>query len=111
MGVGSIWGDMKIHTRQVYWWLFGLLLSCHFNLSFAEERYWNRSESKEEVEAVYGEGALHWLYGTKPGLFLNRFVLSRTLPTWLCGAYQSSRVSRREIQPFIQKMNIDMDLF
>lgn len=72
---------------------------------------WNRAELKEETEDVYGGSFLHWIYGTTTGWFLDQLVLSRTFVSQLCGAYQSSSWSAREIEPFIQRFNIHRNEF
>jgi phosphatidylserine decarboxylase len=72
-------------------------------------RYWNRDKRTEETEAVYGEAAVGWLYGTQIGQVLADGVLSRRLPSRLYGAYQASSMSRHKVRPFVEKFKIPMD--
>jgi len=71
--------------------------------------YWNRDKKTEEVEAVYGEAVVGWLYGTSMGRRLADGILSGRLPSQLYGAYQASGVSRHKVKPFIEKFKIPME--
>jgi phosphatidylserine decarboxylase len=71
--------------------------------------FWNRKENREEVEKVYGDVALQWVYGTRPGQVLADQVLSRGFVSQIYGAYQSSKLSRHKIAPFIRNFQIPMD--
>jgi phosphatidylserine decarboxylase len=70
---------------------------------------WNRKESREEVEQVYGDAALKWVYGTRSGQRLADRVLSRGFISQAYGAYQSSSWSAHKIEPFIRTFQIPMD--
>jgi phosphatidylserine decarboxylase len=72
-------------------------------------RYWNREKNAEEVEAVYGEAVVGWLYGTPVGQKLADGILSRPFASRLYGAYQASSASRHKVRPFIHKFQIPMD--
>lgn len=72
-------------------------------------RYWNRDKKAEEVEAVYGEAAVGWLYGTSVGQTLADGFLSRRFPSKVYGAYQASSLSRHKVRPFIEKFKIPME--
>jgi phosphatidylserine decarboxylase len=72
-------------------------------------RYWNREKNDVEVEAVYGEAVVGWLYGSKIGRTLADGVLSKRLPSQLYGAYQASKISRHKIRPFISDFKIAME--
>ena len=74
-------------------------------------RYWNRDTGTEEIELVFGEGAVRWLYDTPIGHKLADWVLSRKLPSVLYGAYQSSGPSRSKIEPFIRNFKIPMEQY
>jgi phosphatidylserine decarboxylase len=71
--------------------------------------YWNRSTATEEVEKVYGDAALKWIYETKTGQELAEQVLSRGFLSKLYGAYQSSGLSKSKVAPFIRQFQIPMD--
>ena len=72
-------------------------------------RFWNRAENREEVEAVYGEQLMQWLYGNPQGRTLADQVLTRHLPSRLYGMYQSSALSKHKIPAFIKSFKISMD--
>jgi len=71
--------------------------------------FWNRKEGREEVEQVYGDSALQWVYGTQPGQWLAEHVLSGALLSRLYGIYQSSRLSEHKISAFVKEFRIPMD--
>jgi len=71
--------------------------------------YWNRKTSQEEVEQVYGDAALRWVYGTKPGQKLADGFLSKAFLSQLYGAYQSSPLSGHKVLPFIKEFRIPME--
>lgn len=70
--------------------------------------YWNRHTRQPEQEQVYGEGALRWMYETRPGRSLGEGVLSRPWVSALYGALQNTRWSARKIAPFIRQFGIPM---
>lgn len=74
-------------------------------------KFWNRKEAREEVEQVYGDVFIRWIYGTRPGQILANAVLSKPPLSQVYGAYQSSRLSRHKIEPFIQDFKIPMQEF
>ncbi len=71
-------------------------------------RYWNRTLGRDEVEQVYGEAMVAWLYGTPVGQRMADWVLSGTTISKLYGAYQSSSLSKHKIEPFIEAFKIPM---
>ncbi|MCM2276478.1 MAG: phosphatidylserine decarboxylase [Oligoflexia bacterium] len=71
-------------------------------------RVWNRAENREDVEQVYGEGLVNWLYGSPSGRHLADHVLSRPFFSAAYGRYQDSRFSRHKILPFIRDFAIPM---
>lgn len=75
-----------------------------------EITYYNRLTGKKEVEKVYGDAFIRFLYcsfaGQKFGnLLTNKFV------SQAYGAYQDLPVSHRKVRPFIDKFQIDIDLY
>lgn len=75
-----------------------------------EIKYFNRMTGKNEIEKVYGDWFIKFLYcsvaGKKVGgLFTNKYFSE------LYGAYQDLPVSHKKVRPFIEKFNIDMDLY
>jgi phosphatidylserine decarboxylase len=74
-------------------------------------RFWNRKKACSETEDVYGDFFLRWVYETQTGQKLADWVLSKAWLSQVYGAYQSSRLSRAQISPFIEKFRIPMDDF
>ncbi len=74
-----------------------------------EIKFYNRVTQKIEIEKVYGDKMIEWLYQSNSGKALSGFV-SSPFASKFYGALQDSKlVSQRKIQPFIQKFNINMD--
>ncbi len=75
-----------------------------------EIKYFNRMTGQTEIEKVYGDKFIKFLYtsiaGQKIGtLFTNKFF-SKTY-----GAFQDLPSSSRKVRPFIEKFNINIDDF
>lgn len=70
---------------------------------------WNRAEKREEVEQVYGDAGVKFLYGTLPGQRLADWLLSSRLPSQAYGAYQASPLSRHKVAPFVKAFRIPME--
>lgn len=73
-------------------------------------RYWNRKTQQWEEEKVYGGVGVRLLYQTPWG---RRFLPWVRTPfwSWLCGVYQSTRWSARQISHFIRDFQIPMEEF
>lgn len=76
-----------------------------------EIRVWNRREKREEIEQVYGDSLIRWVYGSRVGRALAENFLSFKFPSLFYGCYQSSRLSSSKIEPFIRRFNIPMEEF
>lgn len=70
---------------------------------------WNRRTNQIEIEQVYGEAALSWVYGNMLGQWMANRLLSKPPLSQAYGAYQSSRLSQHKIQPFIEAFHIPME--
>lgn len=75
-----------------------------------EIKYYNRMNGQNEIEKVYGDWFIKFLYtsvaGQKiGGLFTNKYFSK------LYGAFQDLPQSHKKVRPFIEKFNIDMDLY
>lgn len=70
--------------------------------------FWNRASQREEVEQVYGDAGVRFLYANSVGQKIADWILSGSLPSKLYGAYQSSPSSKAAIPPFIAKFKIPM---
>src|SRR5271169_1084347 len=72
-------------------------------------QYWNRKTRVVETEQVYGDLGVRLLYENAIGQKIADAVLSHTLPSKLYGFYQSSALSRRKIEPFVEAFKIPMN--
>jgi len=70
---------------------------------------WNRTANREEVERVYGDALVRWLYGTATGQKTADWFLSRKWLSAAYGAYQGSSMSRHKVEPFINDFSIPME--
>ena len=78
--------------------------------------YVDRLTQKQEIEKVYGGGALRFVYGDN---WISRFIgrplgwigSKFALCSHLYGLYQKSSCSARKIKPFIQYFNVDATEF
>jgi phosphatidylserine decarboxylase len=73
-----------------------------------EIKYFNRRKNELEVEKVYGDGAVRWLYDSAPGQFLSNFLIKAPISR-LYGMTQELPVSKNKIAPFIKNFNIPME--
>lgn len=73
-----------------------------------EITYFNRMTGRNEVEKVYGDGFIRFLYvsvaGQKIGRLLTNKYVSKTY-----GALQDLPLSHGKVRPFIEKFNIPID--
>lgn len=73
-----------------------------------EIKFFNRVSGKQEIEKVYGDWFIKFLYtsfaGQKMGgLFTNKYF------SQAYGAFQDLPMSHRKVRPFIEKFNIEID--
>ncbi len=73
--------------------------------------YIDRKTGYLEEEKVFGERALHFLYGNPIGKLLNIFVAKCTLISRLYGWWQNQSWTRKQITPFIDFFGIDSSEF
>ena len=78
-------------------------------MSNAPITYWNRHTQRVETEQVYGEGAIRWIYETKPGQLFGETILSRAWVSALYGSLQDTSWSARKVAPFEQRFGIPMN--
>ncbi len=71
-------------------------------------KFYNRETNKIEIEKVYGDKAVRWLYGSTLGKLLTPLVCSSAISHFY-GLFQSSPTSKRKIKPFIENFHINMD--
>ncbi len=72
-------------------------------------RFWDRKEKREDVEKVYGDSLVRWLYETPMGKGLADRVLSRSWFSKLYGVYQNTPLSSLKIEKFIQDFEIPIE--
>jgi phosphatidylserine decarboxylase len=72
-------------------------------------RYRDRQTGHLITERVPGQTLLHWLYTTTTGQLLFHTLLNRRLCSRLCGWWQQSPWTRRQIRPFVERYRIDLD--
>ena len=69
--------------------------------------YFNRYTGKVEVEQIYGEGFLRWVYGNPLGkLSLEGFVKRALFSKWY-GGRMNAAASRARVAPFIRTYALD----
>ncbi|MCO4794702.1 MAG: phosphatidylserine decarboxylase [Bacteriovoracaceae bacterium] len=73
-----------------------------------EIKYFNRLTGNEEIEKVYGVGAVRWLYQTSLGKILQKLLCTAPISGFY-GVLQDSAFSANKIKPFIKNFNINMD--
>lgn len=71
--------------------------------------YFNREKKQRQEEVIYGDWLVRNLYGTAIGQKVTDLFLTHPLLSKAYGAYQSSFLSKRDIQPFIKAFAIQMD--
>jgi len=73
-------------------------------------KYYNRKNKSYEIEKVAGEKLLNWTYSSPAGMKLLEAILKKRMCSSLYGLYLDRRVSKKKINPFITKFNIDMSI-
>jgi len=74
-------------------------------------KYYNRKESKYEIEKVAGEKYLNWSYSSPSGKGIVELFLKKKLFSKLYGYYCDTKLSSRKIQGFIDDFQIDMSIY
>jgi len=69
--------------------------------------FFNRETGKTETEAIYGEGALRWVYETLLGRVALAVLIRRAFFSKIYGVLMSRPRSRAKIAPFIAQYGID----
>ncbi|MDR2776576.1 MAG: archaetidylserine decarboxylase [Puniceicoccales bacterium] len=73
--------------------------------------FFNRYTNAVEEEKIVGEPWVRWAYSTAVGKLATTLLFKRKLFSILFGKFASSSVSRREIEPFIERYNLKGDSF
>lgn len=69
--------------------------------------FFNRETGAKETEAIYGEGALRWVYETLLGKAALAALIRRAFFSEIYGRLASRPRSREKIAPFIEKFGLD----
>lgn len=70
--------------------------------------FYDRSAGEVTSEPVFASGFLTWSYNTTLGFWLTKLVLRQKCVSKLYGWFYKSRWSRKKIQHFVKKMNVNM---
>lgn len=73
-----------------------------------EIKFFNRVTGKEDVEMVYGDKFIEWLYESTSGKSLSTLICKAPLSKFY-GALQDLPLSQQKVAPFIKKFNIKME--
>lgn len=79
-------------------------------MSSNEIKYFNRRAQQIEIERVYGDGAIKFIYGKGLGQMLAPVVASKTV-SQLYGCYQDWAISGNKVPPFVEKFDIDLSIY
>lgn len=75
-----------------------------------EIQYYNRSKSQMEIEKVYGDKAVKWLYESTMGKAMAE-ILVRPAFSRVYGKIQGASFTKRKVAPFIKNFDIQMQDF
>lgn len=75
-----------------------------------EIQYFNRGSQNVEIEKVYGDGGVKWLYQSFMGRFLSSLLVKAPISI-IYGELQSLAISRFKVPGFIKNFEINMSEF
>ena len=70
--------------------------------------YFNRYTKQKEIEKVYGQKSVAFLYTTKLGQFLEK-IFATKLVSMIYGHFQARPASALKVNNFVKNYNINMD--
>ena len=73
--------------------------------------YWHRAKKTVEVEKIYGERWLRWVYENPIGRLALWLLVRRAIFSWYYGWRMNRRYSTAKVLPFIVDYNLDVDEF
>lgn len=73
-----------------------------------EIKYFNRVTNQNEVEKVYGDKFIKFLYNSSLGQAVGPVLTTRAFSS-IYGAFQDMPASHRKVRPFIEKFNVQID--
>ena len=72
-------------------------------------KYIDRLSGDEKTESVPGDKMMKWLYGSSMGNLALHLLLKRKFVSVLGGWFMNSKFSKKRIEDFVNKFEIDMD--
>lgn len=81
---------------------------CQLGSGILKIQYFNRGSQSLEVEKVYGDGAVKWLYQTPLGKGMSKFLI-RSMVSKAYGVMQGAPWSKSKIPTFVENFSINMD--
>lgn len=72
--------------------------------------YYNRKNKTYEIEQVAGEKIICWTYSSPIGVKLLESIIKKRMCSSLYGWYLDRKVSKKKVNPFIHKFNIDISI-
>ncbi|MFY7994403.1 MAG: phosphatidylserine decarboxylase [Bacteriovoracaceae bacterium] len=72
-----------------------------------EIKYFNRMNGKQEIEKVYGDWFIKFLYTTAVGQKMGGVFTNATFSK-IYGQFQDKSSSAKKVRPFVEKFNLDM---
>lgn len=79
-------------------------------LKLSEIKFFDRYTNKIEVEKVYGDKVVSWLYETPVGNMLSHIVCRKPI-SWAYGKFQDTEISKKKVPGFLDKFNLTLDEF
>lgn len=73
-------------------------------------KYYSRKDKVIKEEEKYGEKQLNFLYKTKRGRFLLKYIFTKPLFSKICSLYYKSSFSKNKIKKFVKQHSIDCDI-
>lgn len=77
-------------------------------MNLVQLSYYDRHSGQVKQDPIYAAGFIDWLYNTATGLFLMDFILSRKWVSQLYGWLNKQRWSRRKIERFARRLEINL---
>jgi phosphatidylserine decarboxylase len=74
-----------------------------------EIKYFNREENFTQVEMVYGDAVVRWLYNSASGNLLSHILCKAPISKGYGLIQSNSLLSKNKVKPFVQKFSIKLD--
>ncbi|MGE4271569.1 MAG: phosphatidylserine decarboxylase [Desulfitobacterium sp.] len=73
-------------------------------------KYYDRKTKNYQIEKVAGEKMIRWTYSSPVGMKLLEAVVKKKMCSSFYGWYLDRRISRRKINPFVNKFDMDLSI-